>query len=399
MCNLMLAIIVRVIAVTIFFVGISSQVFAQGADNSGKSPPYTTTDALRELTVGRTQRDVLKRSGHDIYALRLPSLPDGSAVEITMNSSSLDGYLAVFQEGKTSALVEDDDSAGDSNPRVILPTNIDTTKPLLIVVSDTDNKVGIYDLSIALVDAKSDPPPIRPVFEDTSISGAVDDVSGRRGVTALARIPILLAGGDRFLIEVNSSEFDTALELSRGPTVIGRDDDSGDGTNSRLYRKVTGDRDLEPYVITVLAPRGGGGKFTGFVRLVRDPATFSGVPATLEPGKNTAGAFTTSSPVLEGQRPYALYRLVGAASDSFEVAITPKEITKGGVMPRMTLEAGVNSPIGFAVATRAASGGALAKLSLNFRRPGEILILASPTNLDWLGQYDVAVTRRRAAAP
>lgn len=367
------------------------------ASSAAQTPPqaaYMLRDVTQDLGIGDAEHGALARGSDakDLYRLKIPA---GVAVQLTLTSPSMDGFLAVYAEGAAQPIASDDDSAGNYDARLVVPPQSRGAKDLIVVVSDVDGAGGRYELTAVRGTYVADAPPVRVLDTPRTFTGRLDDQSPRQGLkTPYARYGLIAPPGRRLLVEVQSEDFDPAIELHQDADMIGRDDDSGDGNGSRLLTRLN-PANGEAYVLSVLSPRGVVGHFTASVQLAPEP----GEPPTPAPALsvgNRSAVFELASPVIDGTRAFAAYRLTGEAGDVFSAVVTPKEATTQGIRPRLTVESGIESFLGFAVVSRATSNPTTVRV--NFKAPGEAIIrVIAPVN--WLGGYDIDVYRGDPPTP
>jgi hypothetical protein len=383
-------------ATATFFGGVASaQSSSPGTDGSKPARPRPSaplTEPSTELHLGNVQIDSLTGRAQ-FYTLKMPSRV---AVQLELRSQAFDGYLEVFSpDGRPVAA--DDDSGGDFNPRLVIPPQPEGEGALIVVVSRSmpnDESMGRFQLTAAQIVTQDDFETVVVGATPTTLSGTINPDNVRAGLkTAFTRIPLIVPRGRRLMIDVVSDVFDPAVELQRGASVVARDDDSGDGWNARLIRRLQADptaaEDGDRYILVVLAPKGTPGPFKATFQLLPEPQ-----PAPrAEPirrGAPVVGTLTPANPLIDDARPYVVYKLAGRSGEAVVVTALGKESSATGSQPRMSLEAGIDTVAGFAVVNKTVGLSGPAKLRVDFQQSGEVLIRVS-ANLDWIGPYKIQV--------
>ncbi|MEO6093371.1 MAG: hypothetical protein ABIT04_10130 [Novosphingobium sp.] len=247
-----------------------------------------------------------------------------------------------------------------------------------------------------------------PSNSDKSAKGACDkpytmDAGGEAYHGIESRSP------DRWVrIDMQSADIDSKIEL-RGPVVdgqsiedaqlIGEDDDSGDGFNSRLTQVL-----LAPGRYVVKATRVGDatGAYTLAVRDV--PAPPPPPPPVPLTGAETTGAFEDGGPTLSGGKPYRLYTLSGTAGERVTIDMIAQFDTYLEALAKTAspvVDASDPASAGEAVIARDDDGGegTNARLTLRFIQNAEVIIRASALSSGATGAYTLKLTRVPPAQP
>jgi hypothetical protein len=209
--------------------------------------------------------------------------------------------------------------------------------------------------------------------------------------------------GQRIQVTLNADDFDTLLEIGKmdGCNFISlgtNDDGAGaeDGLNSRLIARLP---ETANYIIRARSlGDGGAGKFTlaltGLPPLPPAPA-----PRALSLDQSVEGDLTANDAVIvepaneyfdmeptivESARPYHLYSFTGTAGQEIMFKLDSEEFDA-------FLEAGVDSPLGFAVISSNDDGGGEddglnSRLRVTFAQSGTVMVRVSPLTSD-TGHY------------
>ena len=218
--------------------------------------------------------------------------------------------------------------------------------------------------------------------------------------------------GERIAITMRSGDFDSYIEVGRmiddGFEVAAYDDDGAGELDARLVFTFP---DSGEYIVRArtLGPNATGTYQIAVEELAPPPPPPA--PIAIRVGQTIQGAFTEDSPTYGADDPmlglgptgrhYALYTLPGAAGQTVTINLKSTEFDA-------YLEAGADSPLGFAVAQsnddgpqvdyeamseeQAAEyvGGLDAELVLTFRRAGPVTIRATTLAAGSTGAYTIS---------
>lgn|GEM_PF-1774435 len=171
-----------------------------------------------ELPVGETIHGIASSGASNVYTL---SLDDASEVVIDLSSSSFDTQLYV--EGNGVSLNDDD---GGNNTDSRLTTLLERGEYRVEVGSYSGSPSGMFSLSATATPFDGEVSNSGELAPGQTIRGALSAGGSNRYVFTLAQ-PAEVS------LAMNSSAFDTLLELS-GAEVSQRDDDGGGDTNSLI---------------------------------------------------------------------------------------------------------------------------------------------------------------------
>ncbi|MEM6436593.1 MAG: trypsin-like peptidase domain-containing protein [Cyanobacteria bacterium P01_D01_bin.115] len=162
----------------------------------------------------------------------------GQRVAVEMMSQDLDAYLILLSESGDSLYLEDDDSAGDFNARLV------TTLPedgayIIIANSFAGGERGRYDLRLAEVDGTAPPTATTPspsgyILQESGRLEAGDDIAPDD--TLYDQYTFDAQAGQTVTITLESQEFDTYLAIvdEAGNLVAENDDIGPNSTNSAV---------------------------------------------------------------------------------------------------------------------------------------------------------------------
>lgn len=219
--------------------------------------------------------------------------------------------------------------------------------------------------------------------------------------------------GERIAITMRSEEFDSYIEVGRmiedGFEVAAYDDDGAGELDARLVFTFP---ESGEYIVRA---RTLGPNATGTYQIAVEelpPPPPPPAPIAIRVGQTIQGSFTDDSPAYGTDDPmlglgsagrhYALYTLTGAAGQTVTIDLKSTEFDA-------YLEAGADSPLGFAVAVsnddgpqvdyeamseeQAAdyAGGLDARLTVTFEKPGPITIRATTLAAGTTGAYAISV--------
>lgn len=295
------------------------------------------------LVIGKAETGRLtKGNDRDVWELRLR--PD-EAVQIDLSSEDIDTVLEVYLPDAATPLASNDDTGKGTNSRLLLQRPVaDAVGRYLIVVRDNVQGGGDYLLSTR----KRVVPPIpapTPIEFGQPASGTLSEASPLTlgDGTRYAAFTFTGTKGARVRIDLSSADFDPIVELRRGGTSLSSNDDGGDGTASRLVYRLPEDGEYEVRATTRSDKLGA---FKLQVAALPPPKPL--VIETIAPGQTVTGKFAEDSPLLSGERPFAMYQLGGQAGEGYRATLRTDLNGRSATRPNVTLAVGVDTFVGFA---------------------------------------------------
>lgn len=170
------------------------------------------------------------------HPLRLAA---GETVRIAARSSDFDPLMKIYGPTGTEPLAEDDDSGGGTVAQLIFQAP--SAGVYQVAVSESvpgdEQPTGVrtYDLT-AFAAVAPVVPPLRPITPNGARPIPVDMAQCGTG----CRFSFQATEGDRLIAETSAddAQADPVLELRMGNDKIAEDDDSGEGMNARLVRRI-----------------------------------------------------------------------------------------------------------------------------------------------------------------
>jgi len=156
-----------------------------------------------------------------------------------MSSPDLDSYLILLSEDNDSLYLEDDDSAGELNARLVA-TLPEDGEYIIIANSFSQGEQGRYDLRLSEVDAGASMPPSGAAATGEVILQEQGQLVTGDGLapdgTLYDQFTFNGTAGQRVTVTLVSPEFDTYLAVvdSGGNLVAENDDISPGNTNSEV---------------------------------------------------------------------------------------------------------------------------------------------------------------------
>ena len=182
---------------------------------------------------------------YDDHILQLEA---GQRYRISVNSEAFDPVARLYRQGSTTPVAENDDGDG-LNSRINYTPAEGGAYTLRVLAFSAEGR-GAYTAGLATL------PPLAPgVPVPWSASGRITDSDPDSGVGAPGprydEYTLRLEAGRRYLLRVNSSDFDPQAQLFRSgeQDVIAENDDGDEGLNSRISFSPTESGD---YVLRVL---------------------------------------------------------------------------------------------------------------------------------------------------
>ena len=210
---------------------------ASVAGNRGGQPPAAI--ALNESVAGQLNPDSDVLPDGSFFDAYVFAGQQGQRIAVEMVSQDLDAYLIVLSEGDDSLYLEDDDSAGELNARIIatLPADGDY---IILANSFGRGEQGQYALRLSEVGSGSavttpSPPPTDALLLQESGLLAQGDAIAPDG-TLYDEFIFEGEAGQLVTITLVSPEFDTYLAVvDSGGNLVAENDDIAPGdTNSEV---------------------------------------------------------------------------------------------------------------------------------------------------------------------
>lgn len=326
---------------------------------------------------------------YDSYRIRLGK---GEAIQADMKSEAVDSYLDVIKVGADEPLKSHDDVGGgsrDARLRFVAPD----AGEYILRAQGFGGGTGAYTLSVRSR-VVAPPPVLVPLDAAGEASGRFADSSpldDEDHPYALYSFPG--KKGERVRIDMVSSGLDPQLELSLdGSEFKASNDDGGDGLDSRIFAVLPSDGNYRLRARSLNAEAGSYG-----LRLQRfAPAGPPQPPGRLRRDSPTMGRLSFDDPGLEmatddeGQPSffYRLYVLPVNAGETVTIDLKAESFDP-------VLDAGVMSPLGFAVARTnddTEGQGTNSRLVITPTESGNIYVRARSLNAESLGEYTLTVT-------
>lgn len=234
----------------------------------------------------------------------------GQPLEAILRSNDFDAYLALYAEGSTTVLAEDDDGLGEGTDARLRYTP--EADGVYILRARTYDGLSGGDYSLSLTERPRAPRGPRPTAirlgstvsgELTSRDPELDDGGRYKAYSFRA------TAGQRFTVSQDSDAFDSVVLVGRmnGPDFVelSRNDDGPDtGLNSRLtFTAPTAGE----YIIRATSFSSGTGRFT--VGLAEAPPAPPSKPIAI--GDKVDGTLNRSSPTNDNGRRVETYRFTG----------------------------------------------------------------------------------------
>jgi hypothetical protein len=330
----------------------------------------------------------------------------GQVVEISMESTDFDAFLALGMAGSDSVVARDDDSGANSDALIVarLPR---TGRYVILANSYGRDAAGAYSLGIRTG--------LPTVATTTVIGRAATDRRVRLGQTVEGNLadateamtdasPFQVwyfegRAGQRITVNMRSSEFDSYLHIAQvgGKQVIANDDDSGGGTNARLTLALPANG-MYAIIANALRPNGRG-RYTLEVRdgssvdwtamTNRDVLALADSFPALSAGQPVRGSLTDRSPLRTDNTPFNGYVLQGRAGETVQI-----DMEASGFDAYLSIGiAGTDSIIGN---DDDGGEGTNSRLTVTFPRAGRYVVMANAIGKDARGPYTLRVGAGRA---
>ena len=357
--------------------------------------------APRPIAMGATVNGTLAESDpelgdrrYDSYRIRLGK---DEAIQVDMKSDAVDSYLDVIAAGEDEPLKSHDDVGGgsrDARLRFVAPE----AGEYIVRAQGFAGGTGAYTLSVQRR-VVAPPPQLVALDSAGEASGRFTDSSPLDDEDhPYALFSFAGKKGERVRVDMVASEgIDPQLELSQDGFTASNDD-GGEGLNSRIFTILPRDG---TYRLRARSLNSEAGTYT--LRVQRfPPAGPPQPPARLRRDAPTLGrlSFDDSSlemAVDEDGNPtffYRLYALPVRAGETLTIDLKAESFDP-------VLDAGVMSPLGFAVARTnddSEGQGTNSRLVLTATEAGTIYVRARSLNAESLGEYTLSVSEGRPPA-
>ena len=191
-----------------------------------------------ELPIGRDISGVLQGEPANYQLV----LAERSRVTLALESDDFDAQLDLSGDG---VRLSDDDSGDDTDSRLV--TLLEPGRYTVTAFDLGEENAGLFTLSATVSPASGAMPALTAGVQQQGTLAA--------GEQRRYRLSVPTSGS--YVLTLQSSDFDSVLNLLRDGEVIGTDDDGGDDTNARL------EVDLEPgdYEVVAITFGGDSGSF------------------------------------------------------------------------------------------------------------------------------------------
>lgn len=330
----------------------------------------------------------------------------GESIEISMESTDFDAFLALGILGSDSVVAKDDDSGNNSDALIVarLPR---TGRYVVLANSYGRDATGSYTLGIRTG---------RPTVASTTILGRAagtqrirvgQPVTGDLGTATEAMedaSPFQVwyfegRAGQRITVNMRSADFDNFLHIGRvgAKQMLGNDDDSGGGTNARLSVTLP-EAGVYAIVANALRPNGRG-SYTLEVRegtgvdwrsmTNRDVLAVADSFPRLQVGQSTRGRFTDTSPLRNDETPFAGYVFEGRRGQTLQIDM------EAGFDAFLTVgRAGTDSILGN---DDDGGEGTNSRLTVTLPADGRYVVMANSVGKDARGEFTLRLSMGRAS--
>lgn len=366
--------------------GAATLPFAPAAAQQASQPRPLTLDGPAIQGELRASSPKMDDRHYDSYRVRLR---EGESVQIDMVSEALDSVLDVLAPGETDEPLKSHDDIGGGSRDARLRFTAPAAGDYVIRAQGFQGGTGAYTLS-AKRRILAPPPGVVALQSGADVSGRFDE---RSAVDDEERPYALYEfdgkKGERVRIDMVSNSLDSALGLTRDG-FSASNDDGGEGLNSRIFAILpeSGRYRLKARNIN---------EQTGTYALtlqIYPPAGPPAPPRQLRREAPNLGRLSFDDPNLqmafddkgEATYFYRLYALPMRAGETVTVDLKAESFDP-------VLDAGVMSPLGFAVAlSNDDADGTNARLVLSPTEAGTIYIRARSLNAESMGEYTLSVT-------
>lgn len=249
----------------------------------------------------------------------------GDRLTATMRSPDFDAYLTVARtvSGLTDVLKTDDDHGGNTDARLRFTAPADGSY-LLVAQSLAEDGVGGYTLMLEPTPAPTTGQ-ARQITLGQTVSGrlAETDAVNDEDEAFYDTWTLSARQGQRLLIESKSDSLDTTLDFGKMEngefSSIEKDDDGGEGTNSRLRVTVPANGE---YMIRASSV---GATSTGPYTLVvteRPAAAAAATPTPVRAGQEVHGSLAETDPEMEDGSFYDYWTYTGRAGERIRISMS-----------------------------------------------------------------------------
>lgn len=331
----------------------------------------------------------------------------GETVEISMETTNFDAFLALGILGTDSVVAKDDDSGVNSNALIVarLPR---TGRYVVLANSYGRDAAGSYSLGVRAG--------LPPVATTTIFGRAAGTQRVRLGQTVTGNLATATEAmpdaspfqvwyfegraGQRITVNMRSADFDNFLHIGRvgAKQALATDDDAGGGTNARLSVTLP-EAGLYAIIANSLRPNGRG-EYTLEVRdgssidwkamTNRDVLAVADSFPRIQMGQTARGRLSNESPVRTDETPFAGYVFEGRRGETVQIDM------EAGFDAFLSVgRAGTDSILG-----NDDDGGDGTNSRLSFTVPvnGRYVILANAIGKDARGDFTLRLSAGRAAA-
>jgi hypothetical protein len=335
----------------------------------------------------------------EVYSVRLAP---NQAVQIDLRSKEFDALLQVYDQ-RGNYVANDDDSGGNTDARLYFHNSSPKPTQIFVVAQSLGERAGKFQLDFA-----RRPSPTKDFVRNLA---ALEPVAGKLDARSPLSLPdqhiyntfeFEAAAGDRVRITADTEESAVGLELRRDGKILETIQPSELRRTAALFRTLDAGG---KYEVSVLAAPDANTNYK--LALNRLPPPLSApAPVLITIGQVIEADFAENAAVIPGtNRPYALYRLEGRANEA--VSLSATMVATGGLRTGripLTVEVGIDTPVGFAAARQIRVGDKLntgRRGTVVFDRDGPVFIRVSgPTGA--IGRYTLTVepaTAAMAASP
>jgi hypothetical protein len=375
----------------------SAQGRAGGVD--ARAPRALTIDGPPvSATLSASAPEVDERHA-DSYRLRLRS---GESVQVDMKSGAFDSYLDVLAPGNSDEPLKSNDDIGGGVRDARLRFTASAAGDYVVRAQGYSGGTGAYTLSVARREV-APPPGIVAIANGADVSGKFDDRSALDDDDhPYAFYTFDGKAGERVRIDMVSTPLDSALDLTLEGKAEGEgfslsNDDGGDGLNARIFAILP---ESGRYRVKARNINQETGSYALALQIY-PPAGPPAPPRQLRREAPTIGRLSFDDSDLQmayddsgnASYFYRLYALPMQAGETLTI-----ELKAEGFDP--VLDAGVMSPLGFAVArTNDDADGTNSRLTLTPTEAGTIYLRARSLNAESMGEYTLNVTEGAPAPP
>lgn len=385
---------------------------ARGQDNSGerltREQMVQAQGRDRLLAVNTVRQGRWTAGSPVVYRMALGA---GETVRIDAVAPGKDSFLALYDAAGIQ-LDTNDDGGIDSNARLLVQVPAGKPQSYFVLVREYNEAEGAFDL---ILRRQPPPPAALPLATGQDIAGEITDEAPMQAPGGNQYVPYVLGvprAGQRYRLTLKAAApdgtdpLDPMLQIRRGGSLLAENDDANGRDSALIFRPDA----PGAYQIVATTPTGGTGAFVLRADLLPEPAATperarvaigQAVPGRLTPasavasglGQETTTGGTARSLMIgrcripAADRPHMLFEIPGSAGDR----VTVRVVARPSGACRLLVEAGADTPAGFAVLRRRTEGD----LDLDFQRAGDLLVRVS-AGMGEDVDFDVSVQRRPA---